>query len=409
MKKIKFLTINILIILIIFTIFPISNVFASDSEPSINATSAILIDNRTNKVLYGKNENEKMYPASTTKIMTAILSLENTNLDDKVVASYDAVMNVPDGYSIANIQVGEELTIEQLLEVLLVHSANDAANVLAENIGGSVDSFVSMMNTKCNELGLLGTHFTNAYGLHDENHYTTASDLAKLMQYSLKNEDFRRLAGLASCTLPQTNMSAPRSYSSTNEMIIPGNEYYYQYITAGKTGFTTPAGECLVSSGYKDNLELICVVLGCFDSSSRFNDVKNLYESIETSFQKGIAKAKTIYRNPEELYETFKENSIHKIELNNLPRKRLDGIVKKFDEELLKPLSTALTENQFLQGNSYQMSIFDLQDVEDKTVNLPCSSMDSEISKFMEKRKKDFKQMARIMNCYSKAEEIRIL
>ena len=278
MKKIKFLTINILIILIIFTIFPISNVFASDSEPSINATSAILIDNRTNKVLYGKNENEKMYPASTTKIMTAILSLENANLDDKVVASYDAVMNVPDGYSIANIQVGEELTIEQLLEVLLVHSANDAANVLAENIGGSVDSFVSMMNTKCNELGLLGTHFTNAYGLHDENHYTTASDLAKLMQYSLKNEDFRRLAGLASCTLPQTNMSAPRSYSSTNEMIIPGNQYYYQYITAGKTGFTTPAGECLISSGYKDNLELICVVLGCSDSSSRFNDVKNLYE-----------------------------------------------------------------------------------------------------------------------------------
>ena len=87
----------------------------------------------------------------------------------------------------------------------------------------------------------------------------------------------------------------------------------------------------------------------------------------------------------------------------------MDGIVKKFDDELLKPLSTALTENQFLQGNSYQMSIFDLQDVEDKTVNLPCSSTDSEISKFMEKRKKDFKQMARIMNCYSKAEEIRIL
>ena len=139
------------------------------------------------------------------------------------------------------------------------------------------------------------------------------------------------------------------------------------------------------------------------------SDVKNLYESIETSFQKGIAKAKTIYRNPEELYETFKENSVHKIDLNNLPRKRLDGIVKKFDDELLKPLSTALTENQFLQGNSYQMSIFDLQDVEDKTVNLPCSSTDSEISKFMEKRKKDFKQMARIMNCYSKAEEIRIL
>ena len=137
------------------------------------------------------------------------------------------------------------------------------------------------------------------------------------------------------------------------------------------------------------------------------SDVKNLYESIEKSFQKGIAKAKTIYRNPEELYETFKENSVHKIDLNNLPRKRLDGIVKKFDDELLKPLSNALT--QCLQGNSYQMSIFDLQGVDDKAVNLPCTSTDNEISKFMEKRKKDFKQMAKIMNCYSKAEEIRIM
>lgn len=277
MKKIKFLTINILIILIIFTIFPISNVFASDSEPSINATSAILIDNRTNKVLYGKNENEKMYPASTTKIMTAILSLENTNLDDKVVASYDAVMNVPDGYSIANIQVGEELTIEQLLEVLLVHSANDAANVLAENIGGSVDSFVSMMNTKCNELGLLGTHFTNAYGLHDENHYTTASDLAKLMQYCIKNNDFRRYAGMASCAIPATNMHDSRLYTSTNFLLVPESEYYAPYITVGKTGFTSQAGDCLVTAGYNNDLELICVVLGCPTSRDRFNDIKSIY------------------------------------------------------------------------------------------------------------------------------------
>ena len=280
MKILKNLLINILIILIFFLAFPFGVVFADDNtdEPNISAISAILIDNRTNKVLFQKDENKKMYPASTTKIMTAILTLENANLDDKVVASYSAIMDIPDGYSSANIQVGEELSIEQLLEMLLVHSANDAANVLAESIGGSIDSFVSMMNTKCNELSLDGTHFTNTYGLHDENHYSTAFDLAKLMQYSLKNEDFRRLAGLASCTIPATNKSQTRSYSSTNELIIPGNYNYYRYLTAGKTGFTTPAGECLVSSGYKDDLELICVVLGCYSSQDRFSDAKTLYE-----------------------------------------------------------------------------------------------------------------------------------
>ena len=126
-----------------------------------------------------------MFPASTTKIVTAILVLENHSLDEKVTASYDAVMSIPSGYSTADIQIEEELTVEQLLELLLVHSANDAANVLAEYAGGSVSSFVSMMNTKANELGLSNTHFTNPYGLQDDNHYTTAHDLAIIMQYCL--------------------------------------------------------------------------------------------------------------------------------------------------------------------------------------------------------------------------------
>lgn len=241
----------------------------------MTANAIYLMDNKTNAVLYSKNENEKVYPASTTKILTAIIALENCNLNDVVTASYNSVMSIPEGYSTANIQIGEQLTVEQLLELLLIHSANDAANVLAEFTGGSIDSFVSMMNTKLNDLNLTGSHFTNPYGLHDDNHYTTAHDLAYLMQYCLKNETFRKLAGKASCAIPATNLYEPRIYSSTNELLIPESSNYYKYLLTGKTGFTSQAKECLVSSAYRDDLELIGVVLG---SDNRFSDARKLYQ-----------------------------------------------------------------------------------------------------------------------------------
>ena len=204
-------------------------VLADDTNletPEISSKAAFLIDNRTNKVLYSKNENQKMYPASTTKILTAIVVLENCDLNEVLTVSYDAIASIPEGYTIANLQVGEELTVEQLLELLLVHSANDAANVLAIHVGGSITSFVSMMNTKVSDLGLTGSHFTNVYGLHDENHYTTAHDLAFIMKYCLKNESFRKIAGQASCAIPATNKYGTRKYNNTNELIIPKTASY---------------------------------------------------------------------------------------------------------------------------------------------------------------------------------------
>lgn len=279
--KLNFKKLIILFLLSILTLSNASLVFANSESPSLISQAAILMDNKTGKILYNKNENEKMYPASTTKIVTAILTLENCNLGDVVTVSYDAVMSIPDGYSSAFLQIGEQLTVEQLLQLLLVHSANDAANVLAEYVGGSVESFVSMMNTKVNELGLSNTHFTNAYGMHDDNHYTTAQDLAIIMKYCMKNEDFRRLAGSASCAIPATNKYGTRKYTSTNELIIPNSSNYYPYLTAGKTGYTSQAGDCLVSCSYKDNLELICVILGgktVNDVSTRFSETKTLYQ-----------------------------------------------------------------------------------------------------------------------------------
>ena len=275
MKNKKLFVILFLIFLMLFPFAQISSANEVSEALSVSAETYFIMDNRTNKVLYSKEENKKMYPASTTKILTAIIVLENCNLDDIVTASYDAIMSVPQGYSTAKIQIGEQLTVEQLLELLLVPSANDAANVLAEHVGGTMDSFVTMLNTKINELGLTGTHFTNVYGLHDENHYTTAHDLAFIMKYCLKNDTFRKLAGQASCAIPTTNKYGTRSYNSTNELLISNNTNYYKYLTAGKTGFTSKAKGCLVSSAYRDDLELICIVLG---SNSRFSDTKTLYE-----------------------------------------------------------------------------------------------------------------------------------
>lgn len=276
---------NLCILIIVFILLFMNNLEISyansNNKPSIESEAALLIDNKTGKILYEKNASKKMYPASTTKIMTAILTLENCNLNDIITASYNAVQSVPEGYANAEIQIGEQLSVKQLLQLLLVHSANDSANVLAEHVGGSIDSFVSMMNTKAHELGLSNTHFTNAFGKQDTNHYTTAHDLAAIMQYCLKNDDFRQLAGSASCSIPATNLHSIRQYSSTNDLINPNSNLYYKYLTTGKTGFTTEAGDCLVSSAYKNDLELICVILGgktTNNVSTRFTETKKLYD-----------------------------------------------------------------------------------------------------------------------------------
>lgn len=277
--KLKRVIITLLFIMLLFS----NCSFAADSELSINSEAAILMDSSTGKVIYEKNGYQKMYPASTTKILTAILTLENCNLTDTATVSYNAVMSVPSGYSNAALQIGEELTVEQLLQVLLVHSANDAANVLAYHISDSIDIFANLMNQKISELGLTNTHFTNPSGIHDKNHYTTAYDLSIIMKYCMKNSTFRNLSTLKYCKIPATNKYDERVYNTTNELLTQNNSsnYFYQYAIAGKTGYTNQAKNCLVSVSNKDNLELICVVLsaGLYPNnvSARFTDTKTLF------------------------------------------------------------------------------------------------------------------------------------
>lgn len=275
----------IVLFMLIF-ILNISVSYGFSNAPEISAGAAILIDSASGKIIYSKNESEKMYPASTTKILTAILTIENCNLDEVVTVPYEAIASIPSGYSVAALQPGEQLTVEQLLKVMLIHSANDAANVLAYHVSGSIDVFANLMNQKVAEFGLTNTHFTNPSGMHDENHYTTAYDLAIIMKYCMKNATFRNLSSLKYCTIPATNKYDERVFNTTNELLIYDNRevssnYYYKYAIAGKTGYTTEAKNCLVSVSNKDNLELICVVLsvGLYPNnlSAKFVDTISLF------------------------------------------------------------------------------------------------------------------------------------
>lgn len=243
-----------------------------------------MIEKETGDIVYQRNAETKMYPASTVKIMTAILTLENSNLTDIATVSQNAISLVPAGYSRSNIVVGENLSIQDLLYALLLPSGNDSANVLAEHIGGNIDNFVIMMNQKAMDIGCLNTNFTNPNGVHDENMYTTALDLALIAQYAMNISQFRTIVSTDTYTLPATNAypNSDRTFTNSNHLIVPSSSHYYEYATGIKTGYTNPAQNCLVASAMKDNLEFIVVILGStesnFGNQAKFVDAQTLFE-----------------------------------------------------------------------------------------------------------------------------------
>lgn len=293
----------IIVFLIVFIvqIFLGNMSFALENNIEISAPSAILIESKTGRILYEKNSDEKRYPASTTKIMTALLTLENVeDLQSKATVSYNAVFSVPSGYSVDTLKVGEELSIEELLYALLVKSSNEAANVLAEYVAGNVDSFATMMNTRAAELGCKNTNFVNPNGIHNENHYSTAYDLSLIAKEAMKNETFRKIVSTVSHTLPSTNKyeQTDRNLITTNDLINKKNKNYYEYAIGIKTGYTAYAKNCLVAGANKDGVELISVVLGTDKKeinglSKRDADTKTLFEYVYNNFsQKKVSTAR---------------------------------------------------------------------------------------------------------------------
>ena len=272
MKAKRFLSVFLLFVLLVtLSVTP----FASADEPKlpedpdIQAKAALLVDANTGAIVYAKNEHQELYPASLTKIMTALLVVEaidkgQLTLEQEVTASATISSLDTDG-STANIKPGEIMTIEQLLYCMLVVSANEACVILAETVAGSVDAFVAQMNEKAQALGCKNTHFVNPTGLHDSQHYTSAWDLYLITKEALTHQDFVRISDTGDITLPATNLHEARSLHSTNYLISVWRSRGYINKNAHgiKTGSTSEAGHCLVSSAAKGSLSFISVVLGC--------------------------------------------------------------------------------------------------------------------------------------------------
>jgi len=232
------------------------------ASPAITAESAILIDASTGITLYEKNADKKLYPASTTKILTSLITIENCKPTEKVKHSHEAIYGIGPGSSNIGMKENEEITIEQALHGILLASANEVCVAVAEHIGGNLENFMKMANERLQLIGATNTHFANPHGFHDDNHYTTARDMSLIMKEAVKNETFVKIISTYSYTIPPTNIvNEKRPLHNTNKFINPYNNFHYDYCIGGKTGFTDEAGNTLVTYFQKDGIKLICVVL----------------------------------------------------------------------------------------------------------------------------------------------------
>ncbi len=252
--------------------------------PVIGAEAAILMDFNSGTILYSKNIHEELYPASTTKMMTALLTIENTSMDEIVTFSHDAIHNVDSDSSRIGIDVGEELTVEQCLYGLMLGSANEVAYALAEHVAGSLDAFVDMMNERAEALGCNNTHFINANGLPDENHYTSAYDLALIATECYKNEAFANISGTRTYTIPATNIQSEERIMDNHHLMVQGYRYQYDGFLGGKTGYTRDARQTLVSCAERNGMRLICVIMK-EESPDQFIDTQKLFDYGFDGFQ----------------------------------------------------------------------------------------------------------------------------
>ena len=336
----------LLFILILLFSFDIS--FASEENSlNLNARSCIVLDRNSKKIIFGKNEYNRVKMASTTKIMTATVIIENCDLSQTVTVSKKAAGT---GGSRLGLKTGDKITIRDLLYGLLLCSGNDAAISLAETAAGSVQEFSNMMNNKAKELGLNNSHFESPHGLDSDNHYTTAYELALLADYALKNSTFRNIVGTKNYTI--TINGYPKNITNTNELLGSLDGVY-----GVKTGFTNGANRCLVTSCKRGEMDIICVVLGCDTKNFRTQDsiklINYTFENFEYLDIKNLIDKE---------FENYKNNNINLFEINKgvsndleircfstepsiIPIKKDEKNSIKVDFELKKSLEAPINTN----------------------------------------------------------------
>lgn len=234
---------------------------ADISQPEVAAEGAVLLNAATGEVLYGKNQDQQFYPASITKVMTALVVLEHCNLNETVTFSETATTNLESGAVALGVSAGDQLTVEQSLYGLLLKSANEIGNGLAEHVSGSVSAFADLMNAKAKELGCKNTHFANPHGLNNENHKTTPYDMALILRAAVANDTFRKIDTTTSYQFPAIKNAAARTITMGHKMMYKTDSRYYEGIIGGKTGYTSKAGNTLVTAVERDGVRLIAVVM----------------------------------------------------------------------------------------------------------------------------------------------------
>lgn len=257
------------------------------------AKAVILYELNSDTMLYAYNADEKIYPSSMVKLMTALVALENGNMSDSVTVTKEALSHVMIGAVSAGLKRDEVITLRDLLYCMMTASANDAAVVIAEHIGGSQDGFIRMMNEKAQQLGCKNTHYSNAHGIHDDDTYTTARDICRIMDAAMENEDFRMLFSAKQHTVPETNKSKERVLNTTNYMMSTEVEkkYYDQRVTGGKTGATDKAGRCLALTAESNGMNVLCIVMGAeptYDSDTslkRFGSFEEAQVLLDYAFK----------------------------------------------------------------------------------------------------------------------------
>ena len=273
--------------------------------PAIGAQSAVVMDVGTGTILYSKNPHDELFPASTTKLLTGLLVIENTTMDEIVTFSSDAVWNIDRGSTHLSIDVGEQLTVEDCLYGLLLGSANEVAYALAEHVGGSMEGFVAMMNDRAAKIGCQNTHFANSNGLPREDHYTSAYDLALIGKECFANETFCKIASTTKYTIKPTNKQSEERPITNHHKMLPGFKYEYEGFLGGKTGYTEVARQTLVSCAERNGMRLICVVMK-EEAPAQFTDTIELFDYAFSSFQTvNIADNETRYNlNSDAFFKT---------------------------------------------------------------------------------------------------------
>lgn len=343
---------------------------------------AILLDMNTGAVLYKKKSNTKVFPADLTKIMTAVLVLENCKMEELATASETALSNVKAGNSKIGIIKEEKLSVRQLLYGMLLGSASDATNVLAERVGGSIENFVSMMNKRAKELGMKKTNFTNPTGDHDERHYTTAQDMAKLVMHAMKISEFADIVKCDSYSIPATEKSSSaRKVINRNHFVsrLLRNDYYYKYSTGIKTGYTLEAKSCIAASAQKNGISLLALVFEAQTVDNvveSFTDCTNMFNYVFENFTlQSIVSQGDIVTQTEIINTRRDKKIILKAEnsISVLKHKENEKLKIEYKDYLNKKVSAPVNEGDAIGKREYFLdgeSIGTINLVSDKSYKL---------------------------------------